>query len=55
MIMFEDMYLCREHGLQAVATEDLKCSVLKWNRMGFINTLKYTKLVGLSRSLHERV
>jgi hypothetical protein len=55
MIMFEDMYLCREQGEQTVAIENLKCSVVKWIRMGFISNQKYTKLVGLSRSLYERV
>lgn len=56
MVVFENMYLCRERGgIQAGATENLKCNVLKWVRMGFISILKYTKLVGLSSSFHKRV
>lgn len=56
VVVFEDMYLCREHGgILAGAMENLKCNVLKWVRMGFISILKYTKLVGLSSLFHESV
>lgn len=56
MVVFENLYLCREHGgIQVGAMENLKCNVLKWVRMGFISISKYTKLVGLSSSFHESI